>query len=411
MKLLVTNIAYLCGTDTKHPTRLCGAEMQRFEVTERAYLLIENGRFASFGPETALTADMRMGAEVIDAKGGTVMPSWCDAHTHIVYAGSREGEFVDKIRGLSYEEIARRGGGILNSADLLHTTSEDELYRQALQRAREVMAKGTGCIEVKSGYGLNLDDELKMLRVVRRLRDELPLRVVSTFLGAHAVARGWKQTDYVDCVVNEMLPEVGRQGLADFVDVFCDEGFFTVAETDRILEVAARWGLKPKIHAEELAPSGGVAVGVKHGALSVDHLERMSDESIEVLRSASTIPTALPGTSFFLNMPYAPARKMLEAGLPLAVASDYNPGSTPSGDMKFVVSLACIKLRLTPSEAFNAATLNGAAAMGLSHEYGSITLGKVANFFITSPISSPEFMAYAYTTPVIARTFLQGREV
>lgn len=273
------------------------------------------------------------------------------------------------------------------------------------------MAKGTGCIEVKSGYGLNLDDELKMLRVVRRLRDELPLRVVSTFLGAHAVARGWKQTDYVDCVVNEMLPEVGRQGLADFVDVFCDEGFFTVAETDRILEVAARWGLKPKIHAEELAPSGGVAVGVKHGALSVDHLERMSDESIEVLRSASTIPTALPGTSFFLNMPYAPARKMLEAGLPLAVASDYNPGSTPSGDMKFVVSLACIKLRLTPSEAFNAATLNGAAAMGLSHEYGSITPGKVANFFITSPISSPEFMAYAYTTPVIARTFLQGREV
>lgn len=411
MKLLVTNIAYLCGTDTKHPTRICGAEMQRFEVTERAYLLIENGRFASFGPETALTADMRMGAEVIDAQGGTVMPSWCDAHTHIVYAGSREGEFVDKIRGLSYEEIARRGGGILNSADLLHTTSEDELYRQALQRAREVMAKGTGCIEVKSGYGLNLDDELKMLRVVRRLRDELPLRVVSTFLGAHAVARGWKQTDYVDCVVNEMLPEVGRQGLADFVDVFCDEGFFTVAETDRILEVAARWGLKPKIHAEELAPSGGVAVGVKHGALSVDHLERMSDESIEVLRSASTIPTALPGTSFFLNMPYAPARKMLEAGLPLAVASDYNPGSTPSGDMKFVVSLACIKLRLTPSEAFNAATLNGAAAMGLSHEYGSITLGKVANFFITSPISSPEFMAYAYTTPVIARTFLQGREV
>ena len=411
MKLLVTNIAYLCGTDTKHPTRLCGAEMQRFEVTERAYLLIENGRFASFGPETALTADMRMGAEVIDAQGGTVMPSWCDAHTHIVYAGSREGEFVDKIRGLSYEEIARRGGGILNSADLLHTTSEDELYRQALQRAREVMAKGTGCIEVKSGYGLNLDDELKMLRVIRRLRDELPLRVVSTFLGAHAVARGWKQTDYVDCVVNEMLPEVGRQGLADFVDVFCDEGFFTVAETDRILEVAARWGLKPKIHAEELAPSGGVAVGVKHGALSIDHLERMSDESIEVLRSASTIPTALPGTSFFLNMPYAPARKMLEAGLPLAVASDYNPGSTPSGDMKFVVSLACIKLRLTPSEAFNAATLNGAAAMGLSHEYGSIALGKVANFFITSPISSPEFMAYAYTTPVIARTFLQGREV
>lgn len=374
-------------------------------------MLVEDGRIAQFGPEDELTDEMRQGAETVDARGGTVMPSWCDAHTHIVYAGSREGEFVDKIRGLSYEEIARRGGGILNSADLLHTTSEDELYRQALGRAREVMAKGTGCIEVKSGYGLNLDDELKMLRVVRRLRDELPLRVVSTFLGAHAVARGWKQADYVDSVVNEMLPEVGRQGLADFVDVFCDEGFFTVAETDRILEAAARWGLKPKIHAEELAPSGGVAVGVKHGALSVDHLERMADESISVLQHSATIPTALPGTSFFLNMPYAPARKMLEAGLPLAVASDYNPGSTPSGDMKFVVSLACIKLRLTPSEAFNAATLNGAAAMGLGHDYGSIARGKVANFFITAPISSPEFIAYAYTTPVIARTFLQGREV
>lgn len=385
--------------------------MQQFGVVNNAFLLVEDGRIAQFGPEDELTDEMRQGAETVDARGGTVMPSWCDAHTHIVYAGSREGEFVDKIRGLSYEEIARRGGGILNSADLLHTTSEDELYRQALGRAREVMAKGTGCIEVKSGYGLNLDDELKMLRVVRRLRDELPLRVVSTFLGAHAVARGWKQADYVDSVVNEMLPEVGRQGLADFVDVFCDEGFFTVAETDRILEAAARWGLKPKIHAEELAPSGGVAVGVKHGALSVDHLERMADESISVLQHSATIPTALPGTSFFLNMPYAPARKMLEAGLPLAVASDYNPGSTPSGDMKFVVSLACIKLRLTPSEAFNAATLNGAAAMGLGHDYGSIARGKVANFFITAPISSPEFIAYAYTTPVIARTFLQGREV
>lgn len=373
-------------------------------------MLVEDGRFAGWGGMDELAAGEVNADKVVDSQGGVVMPSWCDSHTHIVYAGSREAEFVDKIKGLSYEEIARRGGGILNSADLLHLTSEDELYEQALCRAKEIMAKGTGCVEVKSGYGLNLEDELKMLRVIRRLRETLPLRVVSTFLGAHAVPRGMSKESYVEQVVREMIPEVGRQKLADFVDVFCDQGFFTPADTARMLEAAAQWGMRPKIHAEELAPSGGVAVGVEHGALSVDHLERMADESIEKLRGTCTIPTALPGTSFFLNMPYAPARRMIDAGLPLAVASDYNPGSTPSGDMKFVVSLACIKLRLLPAEAFNAATLNAAAAMDLSAEYGSIAQGKVANFFITSPMKSPDFIPYAYTTPVVSRVFLKGVE-
>lgn len=460
--LLLTHISHLCGIDRHHKPFLCGTEMQRFETLSDAFLLVDDGRFSAFGPMSELPAEVLSNAsQIIDATGCAVMPSWCDPHTHIVYAGSREGEFVDKIRGLSYAEIARRGGGILNSADLLHDTDEDELYRQAHGRALEVMAKGTGCIEIKSGYGLNLDDELKMLRVIRRLRDALPMRIVSTFLGAHAVARGMSQEAYVDSVVNEMIPEVGRQQLADFVDVFCDEGFFTPSDTDRILSAAARWGMRPKIHAEELAPSGGVAVGVKHGALSVDHLESMAPASIEVLRQqyaltgkhdgadspvtaetiqprpdtptgpptiptgprpiptgsrtiptgTHTIPTALPGTSFFLNIPNAPARRIIEAGLPLAVASDYNPGSTPSGDMKFIVSLACIKLRLLPAEAFNAATLNAAAAMDLSRDYGSIALGKVANFFVTHPISSPDFIPYAYTTPLISRVFLRGREV
>lgn len=411
MSLLVTNISRLCGIDRHGKRCLKGQEMQNYETLADAYMLVEDGRIAAFGTAAEAQAQSIKADTVVDACGGMVMPSWCDSHTHIVFAGSREGEFVDKIRGLSYEEIARRGGGILNSADLLHATSEEELYRQARRRACEIMAKGTGCVEIKSGYGLNLEDELKMLRVIQRLREEMPMCIVSTFLGAHAVARGYSQEKYVDLVVNEMIPEVGRQKLADFVDVFCDQGFFTVAETARILDAAAKWGMRPKIHAEELAPSGGVKVGIDYQALSVDHLERMADESIEALKCANTIPTALPGTSFFLNLPYAPGRKMIEAGLPLAVASDYNPGSTPSGDMKFVVSLACIKMRLLPSEAFNAATLNAAAAMDLSDNYGSIAVGKVANFFITQPASSPEFVPYAYTTPLVERVFLKGNQV
>lgn len=410
MRVLIENIGILAGIDSHGKQRLCGKEMQSLGILNDAWLLVEDGRFAAWGTRAEMPAEGIAADEHVDAEGGAVLPSWCDSHTHIVFAGSREAEFVDKIRGLSYAEIAKRGGGILNSADLLHTLSEDELYRQAMVRMEEVMRKGTGCVEIKSGYGLNTADELKMLHVIKRIKENSPLRVKSTFLGAHAVGRGMTQPDYVDLVVNEMIPEVGKEKLADFVDVFCDEGFFTPAETVRILEAADKWGMKPKIHADELASSGGVEVGVAHGALSVDHLESMTVEEIEILRDTVTIPTMLPGTSFFLNLPYGKARQMVDAGLPVAVASDYNPGSTPSGDMKFVVSLACIKLRLLPEEAINAATLNGACAMGESQQYGSIAKGKVANFFITRPIPSVSFVPYAYTTPIVERVFLGGKE-
>ena len=388
MRLLITNIGILAGIDNHRKLRLSGKEMSQFETLTDAWLLVEDGRFSKWGCMAAMPAEGISADQTVDAQGGCVMPSWCDPHTHIVYAGSREGEFVDKIRGLSYAEIAKRGGGILNSADLLHTFSEDKLYREAMRRAEEIMRKGTGCVEIKSGYGLTTEDELKMLRVIRRIKESTPLRIKSTFLGAHAVGRGYTQADYVDLVVNEMIPEVGREKLADFVDVFCDEGFFTPAETERILE----------------------EVGARHGALSVDHLESMTVEEIELLRGTETMPTVLPGTSFFLNLPYGKARQMVDSGLAVAVASDYNPGSTPSGDMKFIVSLACIKLRLLPAEALNAATINSACAMGESHDYGSIAAGKVANFFITEPIPSIDYIPYAYTSPIVRRVFLSGKE-
>lgn len=411
MRLLVSNIGILAGIENAGKIRLRGEEMKSLGQIDNAWLLVENGKISAFGsmddmPAEGLSADCE-----VNAQGGTVLPSWCDPHTHIVYAGSREGEFVDKIMGLSYAEIARRGGGILNSADLLHTLSEDELYRQAMHRAEEIMRKGTGCVEIKSGYGLNTADEMKMLRVIRRIKEDTPMHVVSTFLGAHAVGRSFNHDEYVNTVVNEMIPEAGREGLADYVDVFCDEGFFTPEDTDRILDAAAKYGMKPKIHVDELAATGGLPVAVKHGALSVDHLENMPETEFDILKDSNTMPTVLPGTSFFLNMPYAPARKMIDAGLGVAVASDYNPGSTPSGDMKFVVSLACIKMRLLPTEAINAATLNATYAMGQSQEYGSITVGKTANFFITEPIPSIDYIPYAYTSPIICRTFLNGKEV
>ena len=409
MRTLITGIRQLAGVDCEFKERLQGAEMSRFASLEDAWLLVENGRIADFGRTSELDAQIPVDQRV-DAAGGSVLPCWCDPHTHIVYAGSREGEFVDKIRGLSYAEIAKRGGGILNSADLLHTQSEDELYAQAASRAQEMMLKGSGCIEIKSGYGLNTEDELKMLRVIRRLHDSIPAKVVSTFLGAHAVGRGYSKENYVRLLIDEMIPEVGRQQLADYIDVFCDTGFFSPEDTARILEAGAKWGLRPKIHADELASSGGVVVGVEHNALSVDHLESMADAQIETLRGSTAMPTLLPGTSFFLNMPFGPARKMIDAGLGVALASDYNPGSTPSGDMKFVVSLACIKLRLLPEEALNAATINAAYAMGLSSDYGSIARGKVANFFITKPIPSLEYIPYAYTSPIVERVFLAGKE-
>ena len=415
--MLIKNIGKLVGVRDDEKLFLAGREMAELQTIDNAWMLVDDGRIEAFGEVDSMPS---IEGEVVDAEGGYVFPSFCDSHTHIVYAGSREGEFVDKIRGLSYAEIARRGGGILNSADRLHELSEDELYEQAMRRVREIVRKGTGAVEIKSGYGLNTADELKMLRVIQRIKQTAPLKVVATFLGAHAVGREYagRQAEYVDLIVNEMLPEVAREGLADFVDVFCDEGFFTPEETDRILKTGLKYGLRGKIHGQELADSGGVEVAVANGALSVDHLESMTDRDIELLHSSLlaprsshlTIPTALPGTSFFLNMPFAPGRKIIEAGLPLAVASDYNPGSTPSGDMKFVVSLACIKMRLLPAEAINAATVNSAAAMGLSGEYGSIRRGNVANFFITEPLSSVDFLPYAYTTPVIRRVFLRGKE-
>jgi imidazolonepropionase len=410
MKLLVKNIGTLAGLNTEGLRRRCGAEMAVLPAINDAWLAVNDGVISDFGTGSA-GPDSDGLDDVVDAGGGTVLPSFCDSHTHLVYAASREQEFVDKINGLSYAEIARRGGGILNSADRLHDLSERELYEQSMARVREIIMKGTGAVEIKSGYGLSVDDELKMLRVIRRIKETAPLKVMSTFLGAHAVARGMSQEAYVNLVIDEMIPAVASEGLADFIDVFCDEGFFTPEETSRILEAGEKYGLRAKIHGEELAPSGGVEVAVKHEALSVDHLESMTDEDIEMLRSSDTMPTALPGTSFFLNMPFAPARKMISAGLPVAIATDYNPGSTPSGDMKFAVSLACIKMRLQPEEAINAATINGAAAMGLSDQYGSIAKGMVANFFITEPMPSVAFMPYAYTTPVIRRVFLAGKEV
>ncbi|MDE6495113.1 MAG: imidazolonepropionase [Duncaniella sp.] len=412
--MLIVNIAAIHGIVPSEHKRLSGADMESVpEVMADAWLRVEDGRIAGFGPMSSLTGRDMECQEVVDARGGMLLPSFCDSHTHVVYAGSRDGEFLDKINGLSYEEIARRGGGILNSADRLHDTSEDELYRQAMERVNEVIAKGTGAIEIKSGYGLTTDDELKMLRVIARIKESTPAVVKSTFLGAHAVGRAYagRQGEYVGLIVDEMLPRVAAEGLADYVDVFCDEGFFTVEDTDRILTAAARYGIAPKIHANELANSGGVQVGIKHGALSVDHLERMGADEIEALRHSDTIPTMLPGASFFLGMPYAPARDAIAAGLPVALASDYNPGSSPSGDMRMVMALGCIKMRLTPQQALTATTLNGAAAMGVSGEMGSIAEGKRASFFITKPVPSLAFIPYSYTTPLISQIFLNGKNL
>lgn len=410
MRLLVTNITTLLCDRLARP-RLQGREMGELGTLDDAYLMADDGVVSEFGLMADLPTDGIRADVTIDAKGGMVLPSWCDPHTHIVYAGSREGEFVDKIRGLSYAEIARRGGGILNSADLLHSLTEDELYEQSMVRALEIMGKGTGCVEIKSGYGLNTADELKMLRVIRRIRESVPMHVSATFLGAHAVGRNYTKPQYMDLLLNEMIPEVGRERLAEFIDVFCDDGFFSPEETARILEAGAKWGMRPKIHADELAASGGVKVAIDHGALSVDHLERITDGEIDMLRNSPVMPTGLPGTSFFLNMPYAPLRKMIDAGCAVAIASDYNPGSTPSGDMKFAVSLACIKMRLLPAEAINAATINAACAMGQSGSFGSIAVGKRANFYVTRPLPSIDFIPYAYTTSIISRIVLNGQPV
>ena len=411
MSLLLKHIGTIVGIERMGRLRRAGAEMDLLDRLDNAYLTADEGRITAFGPMSEMP-DESCFDTVVDAEGGTLFPSFCDSHTHLVYAGSREQEFLDKIHGLSYEEIARRGGGILNSADRLHACSEEELYQQALERVDEVIRMGTGLLEIKSGYGLSTEDELKMLRVIRRLRETTPVEIRATFLGAHAVARNYvgRQSDYVDLVCEEMLPAVAREGLADFVDVFCDRGFFTIEETRRIMRRGAELGLRAKIHANELAISGGVQLGVEEHALSVDHLERMGEAEIEALQGSETMPTMLPGAAFFLGMSYPPARAMIEAGLAVALASDYNPGSSPSGNMRMVMALAATQMRMTPTEALHAATLNGAAAMGLSHDFGSITVGKVANFFLTRPLSSPEFFTYAYSTPLIRRVFLRGCE-
>ena len=397
--MIIKNIGLLVGIVPDGVLRKEGAAMDETGTLRDAWLRIREGRIDAFGDGTVPEDD-----EIVDAEGGMVMPAFCDSQTHIVDAGSRAGEFLDQIHGLSYEEIAARGGGILNSSDLIGRTSEDEIYRQSLERLQEMQAKGTGAAEIKSGYGLNPEGEMKLLRVIKRLKETSPVAVKTTFLGAHAIGRGYTHESYVQAVI-DMIPQAAEY--ADFIDVFCDEGFFTVEDTDRILE-AAKDLLTPKIHANELAVSGGVQVGVKHGALSVDHLERTTDAEIEALRGSWTMPTMLPGSSFFLGLPYGRAKEFIAAGLPLALASDYNPGSSPSGDMRFVMALGCIRMHLTPVQAFNAVTLNGAYAMGLSGELGSITPGKRANLILTEPGWDLTRMAYHYQTPCIRRVILNG---
>ena len=411
MSLIVKNIGQIVGIDENRRTRVAGKEMESIGMLGNAWIMTDGDRIRDYGTmDTFAPLD---GCEVIDAEGGWLFPSFCDSHTHIVYAGSREQEFLDKINGLSYEEIAKRGGGILNSADRLHDASEDELYRQAMERIDEIVSMGTGLVEIKSGYGLTLEDELKILRVIRRIKENAPLEVRATFLGAHAVGRAYRgrQSEYVDHVCNEMIPAVAKENLADVVDVFCDKGFFTVDETEKIIRTGAEHGLRAKIHANELAVSGGVEVGVENGALSVDHLESMGDEQIEALKGSETMPTMLPGCAFFLGIGYPPARKMIDAGLAVALASDYNPGTAPSGNMRFVASLASIKMKMTPAEAINAATINSACAMGESKDYGSIARGKVANFYIPKPLPSLAYMPYAHQTPIIKEIVLKGKQI
>ena len=405
--LLFINIGTLVGVDESGLLRRQGEEMSCLGMLGDAWMMVRDELIADYGPMSELPE--AAGCEVVDLKGEWVFPSFCDSHTHIVYAGNRATEWLDKINGLSYEEIGRRGGGILNSADLLRDTSEDELYRQAMERVNEMIAKGTGAMEIKSGYGLTTEGELKMLRVIRRIRETAPVEVKATFLGAHAVGRAYagRQSDYVDLVCREMIPEVGRQGLADYVDVFCDRGYFTPEETERICVAAAEWGMTPKLHANELAVSGGVQVGVRCNALSVDHLENTTQAEFAALRGTSTMPTALPGCSFFSNLPFADVRTMIGEGLGVALASDYNPGSSPSGDMRFVASLACIRMRLTPQQALIASTLNSAYAMGVSDRLGSITRGKQARFFTTVPLPSLEYFLYAHHTPLISKIYLR----
>jgi imidazolonepropionase len=417
MTLLLKNIGCLVQTEKTPKTVISGRRMTSLDTIKDAYLLIEGGYISDFGPmqdlvksTPGLSGDP---VEVIDVSGRYVFPSFCDSHTHLVYAGSREQEFTDKIKGLSYEEIAGRGGGILNSAKLLHETSEDELFDQSIERINEIISFGTGAVEIKSGYGLNTADEIKMLRVIRRIRESSPVEVKATFLGAHAIPAAFKnkREDYIGIIINEMIPVVASEELADYIDVFCDTGFFTVEETERILMAGLKYGLLPKLHANELGFSGGVETGVRYNAVSVDHLERTGDKEIRALLGSETMPTLLPGSAFFLGLPDPPVRKMIDAGLPVALASDYNPGSSPSGNMKLIMSLGCIRLKMTPEEVINAVTINSAYAMGLSETHGSVAKGKVANVFITKEIPSLSYFPYAYGSNLIDKVILKGKVI
>lgn len=407
MRTLIRNIKTLAGILPEGQRLLKGKAMASLEAIDNAYVLMENGLISDFGrmvdcPDNA--------DQMIDAGNRFVLPAWCDSHTHLVFAKWREKEFADKLHGLSYEEIARNGGGILNSAKVLHDTSEEELFEAALERLTEIQHTGTGAVEIKSGYGLSYDGELKMLRVIRKLKERSPLLIKSTFLGAHSYPMEFRQNHegYLDLLIHRLLPQIADEGLADYVDVFCEDGFFSAAETDRILDAAAKYGLQPKIHANELAFSGGIEVGVKHKALSVDHLECTADEQIQALLHSETMPTVLPTTAFFLKLPYAPARTMIDAGLPIALASDYNPGSSPSGNVPFVLSLACIHQKLSVEEVVNAATINGAYAMGVESLAGSITKGKRANLIISKQIPSLDFIPYRFGTSWIDKTIVNG---
>ncbi len=409
MDILISNIKGLVVMDQPSGQALSGHKMDELTLLEDAYLALDQGKIHSYGlmaDQPGISSSLN-----IDAGGRFVLPSFVDSHSHIVYAGSREQEFVDKIRGLSYSEIAAKGGGILNSAALLQDTSEDQLLVQAMARTQEIILTGTGALEIKSGYGLTVKDELKMLRVARKLKDYTPLTIKTTFLGAHAIPQNTQREHYIDQIVKEMIPAVAEEKLADYCDVFCEQGFFTPEESTTILLEGLKYGLKPKVHANQLHRSGGVQVGVDVGAISVDHLECVADEEIQYLKKSDTLATLLPGAAFFLNLPYPPARDMLKAELPLSLASDYNPGSAPSGNMGLIWSLACIKMRMTPAEALNAATYNGACAIELQDQLGSITAGKIANVMITSPIPSIAYLPYSYGTNLIETVILNGEVV
>ena len=416
MKTLILNIKQLVQVEETPRSWVAGKEMSQLGIIPNAYLLVDNDKIAGFGRMEDLDMEsIYAGGEIvkeIDATGRLVMPSYCDSHTHLVYVGSREIEYIDKIRGLSYEEIAKRGGGILNSAERIRKASEEELFEAAYNRIQEIAGFGTGAVEIKSGYGLDTGSELKMLRVIRRLKEETPLLIKATFLGAHAVPTEYKgrQTEYVNMIINEMIPLVASEDLADYIDVFCDRGFFTVEDTDRMLNAGMKYGMRAKIHANELDYSGGVQVGVKYDALSVDHLEYIGEDEIQCLLGSETMPTVLPGAAFFLNMPCSPVRNMIDAGLPVALASDYNPGSSPSGNMKFIMSLGCINYKMLPEEVIHATTINSAYAMGVQEKAGSIAVGKLANFYITLPIPGIEYLPYAYTADIIEAIFLKGEQ-